>query len=271
MIYVGTSGFSYDDWKGYFYPERIQKKDMLAYYAANFNTVEVNSTYYAIPPASTFAAMDAKTPQDFKFVVKAHKDMTHTQIPQPTAFDVFLTSIKPIQESGKLGCILAQYPWSFKHTSDNIEKIKEFQSRVGEIPAVVEFRNAGWVNDDTFQLLRDLKLGFCCVDEPHLKGLVPRVAGVTSDIGYIRFHGRNAKDWWQHEEAYQRYNYLYSEEELEEWVPKVEYINKCSKTTYLFFNNHYQGKSVQNAQMFSRMLNLTLPKPSAQQMTFLDQ
>lgn len=270
MIYIGTSGFSYDDWKGYFYHEHLPKKDMLAHYAESFNTVEINSTYYAIPPASIFATMDAKTPQDFRFVVKAHKDMTHTENPQDATFDAFLTSIKPIRESGKLSCILAQYPWGYKYNSENINRLKELRDRVGDIPTVVEFRNADWVNNDTFQLLRELKLGFCCVDEPQLKGLMPRVAEVTSDIGYVRFHGRNAKDWWQHEEAYQRYNYLYSEEELEEWVPKVEDINQHSKTTYLFFNNHYQGKSVQNAKMFAQMLNLTLPQPTVQKMTFLD-
>lgn len=271
MIYVGTSGFSYEDWKGHFYPERIDKKDMLTYYSRQFGAVEVNSTYYTIPGAATFAAMDRKTPEGFQFVVKAHKDMTHAQPPSQDAFDAFIGAIRPLQESGKLGCILAQFPWSFKATPDNVATLREFRDRMGGLPAVVEFRNAGWVSDETFDLLRELNLGFCSVDEPHLKGLMPPVATATSSIGYVRFHGRNAKDWWQHEEAWQRYDYLYSEEELAEWAPKVEEIDTGTEKTYVFFNNHYQGKSAQNATMLARMLGLQLPvdgsEVSEQQLT----
>lgn len=265
MIYIGTSGFSYDDWKGHFYPEHISKKDMFAYYTSCFNTVEINSTYYLIPPARTFAPMDRKTPKDFKFVVKAHKDMTHIEKPLKTTFDSFLESIKPLNESGKLGCILAQYPWSFKYSPENIEKLTDFKSRVGDISTVIEFRNSEWLNEEVFTLLRKLNIGFCCVDEPELKGLLPRITQVTSNIGYVRFHGRNAKDWWEHEHAYQRYDYLYTEDELQEWVPKVESIQQSAETTYLFFNNHYQGKSAQNAGMFAKMLNINIPKPAVQQ------
>ena len=259
MIYIGTSGFSYDDWKGHFYPDRIDKKDMLSYYARSFNTVEINATYYAVPSAASVAAMDKKTPEDFQFVVKAHKDMTHADQPRPEVFDAFLAAIQPLRDSGKLGCVLAQYPWSFKPTPENQGRLRQFKDRVGDVPAVVEFRNADWVSEETFDGLRELGLGFCSVDEPRLKGLMPPIAVATSDIGYVRFHGRNAKKWWRHEQAHERYDYLYSKDELTEWVPKVEEIDGRTRKTYLFFNNHYQGKSAQNAKMFAAMLNLPLP------------
>lgn len=259
MIYIGTSGFSYDDWKGRFYPERIAKKDMLSYYAAMFKAVEINSTYYAIPPITTFATMDAKTPDDFRFAVKAHKDMTHTSDASDESFLAFLRSIRPLRDSGKFGCMLAQFPWSFKPTPENIDRLCEFRERVGDLPTVIEFRNSAWVNENTFALLRDLDLGFCSVDEPRLKGLMPPVAAATSAIGYVRFHGRNAAKWFKHDQAYERYDYLYSEEELNEWVPKVRDIESKTTQTYVFFNNHYQGKSVRNAAMFAKMLGLSIP------------
>ena len=259
MIRIGTSGFSYGDWKGKFYPERTAKKDMLAYYARGFNTTEINSTYYAIPAPNSFEAMAKKTPDDFEFVVKAHKDMTHIANPQREVFDTFLSSIEPLREAGKFGCMLAQYPWSFSRTPENIAGLREFRDRIGDLPAVIEFRNAGWVNEETFGLLRELDLGFCSVDEPHLKGLMPPIATATSNIGYVRFHGRNAKNWWKHEESYQRYDYLYTEEELTPWVPRVAEIEGQTSKTYVFFNNHYQGKSADNARVFASMLGMDLP------------
>lgn len=260
MIYIGTSGFSYDDWKGYFYPEKLSKKDMLGYYAHQFPAVEINSSYYAIPGARSFASMIDKTPDSFKFVVKAHKDMTHAENPDPNAFDMFLGAITPLQDAGQFGCMLAQYPWAFKKNPDNQDELRRFRDRVGDLPTVIEFRNAEWVEPETFELLNELNFGFCSVDEPHLKGLMPDVTAVTSSIGYVRFHGRNAKKWWKHDEAYERYDYLYSEDELQEWVPKVENVSLQAQDTYLFFNNHFQGKAPKNAKMFARMLGIQLPE-----------
>lgn len=259
MIRIGTSGFSYDDWSGHFYPEKLAKKDMLSYYARAFDAVELNSSYYSIPGARSFASMAAKTPDNFDFVVKAHKDMTHTKEPKGEVFDMFLGAITPLQDTGKFGCMLAQFPWGFKPSPDNVTKLRELRNRVGDLTTVIEFRNSDWVNEDTFGLLRELDFGFCSVDEPHLKGLMPGVAVATSDVAYVRFHGRNAKEWWHHEEAYQRYNYLYSEDELSEWVPKVNELDDKARKTYVFFNNHYRGQSASNAQLFARMLGLQLP------------
>lgn len=256
MIYIGTSGFSYDDWKGEFYPGKMDKKNMLAYYAQHFNSVEINSTYYAIPSAASFAAMDRKTPQDFKFVVKAHRDMTHSHEPQQESFNAFYEAVQPLLDSDKLGCVLAQFPWGFKKTSENIHRLKDFGEKAGQVRIVVEFRNSTWASDETFDLLRELDVGYCCVDEPRLKGLMPGMAVSTSETGYIRFHGRNAHKWWKHEEAYERYDYLYSEAELQEWIPKAEQVVQATQDTYMFFNNHYKGKSAANAKMFGRMLGV---------------
>ena len=263
MILIGTSGFSYDDWKGRFYPERISKKDMLPFYARQFTTTEINSSYYSIPGEASFAGMANKTPDGFEFTVKAHKDMTHVENPNPELFEIFLGSIRPLQEAGKFGCMLAQFPWSFKCTPENSKRLKDFRNMIGDLSTVIEFRNADWVNDDTFGLLRELSFGFCSVDEPHLKGLMPSVTEATSSIAYVRFHGRNAQNWWRHEESFQRYDYLYSEDELGKWIPKVHNLDDKATKTYVFFNNHYQGKSAENARMFAQMLGLKQPVSQA--------
>lgn len=263
MIYIGTSGFSYDDWKGHFYPEKFDKKSMLDFYARQFPAVEINSTYYTIPGPTSFAGMDRKTPPGFRFVVKAHQDMTHIDKPADETFEAFRAAIDPLRYAGKLGCVLAQFPWSFRHTAENYDQVRSFKERMGDLPTVVEFRNADWVNDDAFALLRELDLGFCSVDEPHLKGLMPPLAAATSKIGYVRFHGRNAKKWWKHDQPHERYDYLYTEDELSEWVPKAQAIASQTERTYLFFNNHYHGKSAQNARMFAKMMGIELPLESS--------
>lgn len=260
MIRIGTSGFSYDDWKGRFYPDSIKKADMLRYYARQFNTCEINSSYYTIPGEASFAGMARKTPDDFEFVVKAHKDMTHAKQPERELFEIFLGSIGPLKHEGKFGCVLAQYPQSCHYSDENKDRLLQFRDWIGDTTTVIEFRSADWVRDETFDLLRELNFGFCSVDEPHLEGLMPGVTAATSDIGYVRFHGRNYRQWHQHEQAHERYNYLYSEEELQPWVPKVTDIEHKTAKTYVFFNNHYQGKSAQNARMFAAMLGMELPQ-----------
>src|SRR5947209_15871083 len=145
--------------------------------------------------------------------------MMHAEEPQPEVFAAFRAALEPLQESGCLGCVLGQFPWSFRNTPENRDALRRFREELDAIPGVVEFRNSGWAQEETFVLLRELGLGYCCVDEPGLKGLMPRVAVATSPIGYVRFHGRNAAKWWHHEHAFERYDYLYTEDELAEWVP----------------------------------------------------
>jgi uncharacterized protein YecE (DUF72 family) len=262
-VRIGTSGFSYDDWRGFFYPEALPKREMLAYYAGRFPTVEVNATYYQIPPPTTFSQMARKVPRGFRFAVKAHRDMTHAEEFLPESFQQFRAAVEPLREAEMLGCVLGQFPWSFKATPQNRAALERFRAELPDLPVVIEFRNAGWVSEETFALLRELGFGFCGVDEPRLKGLMPQVVKATSPIGYVRFHGRNAAKWWQHEQAYERYDYLYTEDELAEWVPRIEELADETQETFVFFNNHYQGKAGQNAQMLALLLSLELPLTAA--------
>lgn len=258
-LLIGTSGFSYEDWRGHFYPPELPKGEMLSFYARHFPTVEVNATYYRIPPPTTFVQMARKVPSDFSFVVKANKEMTHATELQPSPFAEFREAVAPLVERGMLGGVLAQFPWSFREGPAQRDTLQKVRDLIPDLPLVVEFRNASWAREELVPFLQQLGVGYCCVDEPHLKGLMPPLAVATSPIGYVRFHGRNAAKWWQHEQAYERYDYLYSEEELAPWAPKIQAIARETERTYAFFNNHYQGKAGQNAKMLAQLLNVALP------------
>ncbi len=259
-ILVGTAGYSYDDWIGPFYPDSTSKRDFLNFYAQQFSLVEVNYTYYRMPNARTLAAMSRNTGSDFQFIIKANSAMTHQRDASPADFAQFADALEPLQEVDKLGGVLAQFPYSFHANSQNVDYLHRFRELLPALPVVIEFRNRKWVTKKTFEFLRGLDFGFCCVDQPRFDSLVPPVAEVTSDIGYLRFHGRNYQKWFNHDEAWERYDYLYSEEELGEWIDKVADMTQQAETVYVVFNNHYQGQAIQNALQFTEMLqNASLP------------
>ena len=253
-VMVGTSGYSYDDWVGPFYPSGLSKRTFLDYYARHFPAVEVNYTYYRMPNARTLAAMSQKTAPDFQFVIKANSAMTHERTADAAVFAEFAQGLSPLVAEGKLACVLAQFPYSFHPGPKSHVYMELFREQLPQLPIVIEFRNAKWFTAETFELLTELGFGYCCVDEPRLRNLMPPAAVATSEIGYVRFHGRNYEKWWHHDEAWERYDYLYSRQELEEWIEKIRQISDQTEQTYVFFNNHYQAQAVQNAQLFTEML-----------------
>ena len=141
------------------------------------------------------------------------------------------------------------------------EANRQFLTRLREgldgLPVVVEFRNSRWLEGDTtFDLLRSLEMGFCCVDEPRLKGLMPPVSVATTPVAYVRFHGRNAQKWWRHDHAWERYDYTYSQDELMDWVPRIQSLAEDSEVVYLYANNHWEGQSVGTARQLGLLLGL---------------
>lgn len=254
MLLIGTAGYSYEDWRGVFYPEDLDKKEMLPFYAREFSFTEVNSTFYAMPNRFMLYHMGEKTPEHFQFVIKAYRGMTHKREDNEQHFRDFREALKPLIEAGKLGCVLAQFPTSFRNKDENRDYLKEFKEMMGDIPVVVEFRHEEWINDRIFDLLEEEDLGYVCVDEPQFKTLVPPVVKATSRIGYVRFHGRNYKKWWQHKESHERYDYLYSEAELMDWVPNIRKLAEKAKKTFVSMNNHYRAQAVINGRMLREML-----------------
>jgi uncharacterized protein YecE (DUF72 family) len=259
-IRIGTAGYYYRDWLGKFYPRRTQPRDMLAYYARHFPFVEINSSYYGIPRPHTLERMIEQVPSGFEFVLKAHQDMTHTKGElKPEVFEQFRDALKPLRKAKMLGGVLAQFPWSFRRNPDTERYLKTLRRELPRTPVVVEFRNSEWIDPAIFDRLRELDLGFCCVDEPRFSRLVPPVVEATSSLGYVRFHGRNAKKWEHHAKPDERYDYLYSTKELKEWIPRVEQLAEQTDRMYIAYNNHPDAKSVINAREMADLLNLKLP------------
>ena len=260
QTYVGTSGFKFADWKGTFYPEGLKEKDWLVYYAQRFNTLEINSSYYRHNHPNTYARMIDKVPPGFQFTVKAHKAMTHAAgTDNEEDFRTFLDSIRPFEAAGEFGCVLAQFPTSFHNTPENRQYLALFRDRFGGIPMVVEFRSREWIEDEVFDFMREREIGYCAVDEPQFKTLVPPIAVATSAIGYVRFHGRNYQTWWQGGEGGKdRYDYRYTQQELEDWVPKIQHVAEQTQKVYIFMNNCFGGQAAMNALEMRSLLARTV-------------
>ncbi len=256
-LFIGTSGYKYDDWEGVYYPEGIKGNQFLSYYGKEFNTVEINFTYYTLPNPFIFQHMLKKVDKDFIFSIKAHCSATHKRDLCKEDLQKYFQSVKCLSREGRLGCILLQFPYSFKYSECNIKYLKELAKLYEGYNPVVEFRNISWMKKEVVSLLESLGLSFCNVDEPNIGGLLPPTAITTSSIGYIRFHGRGVKNWWNPEHAYQRYDYSYTTDELLEWVPRIKRIAKSTKKTFIYFNNHYRAKAVKSAQALIGLLKDT--------------
>jgi uncharacterized protein YecE (DUF72 family) len=196
MILIGTSGYSFPDWVGPFYPDGTTRARMLDYYVKQFPAVEVNATYYRIPPPSTLAAMERKTPPDFEFIIKTNAAMTHEASTDPALYDSLRRAVEPVARAGKLSGLLAQFPWAFRPGARSEEHLRAMKRLLPDSPLFVEFRHRSWITDQTFRFLEDAGLHYVSVDEPDLPGLVPPLARMTGNLGYVRLHGRNKDNWW---------------------------------------------------------------------------
>ena len=252
-IRVGTSGYSFADWVGPFYSAGTKRGAMLDEYVHHFDVVEINSTYYRVPSASMFERMNEKTPEGFEFIVKLFRGMTHEIVDDSEMYRHFTGAVAPLVEAGKFGGYLAQFPWKFKKSKAAQAHMGALRKKLGEAPLFVEFRHDSWIEDKTFEFLRDLGVGYCAVDEPRLKGLVPPLVAATTDEGYVRFHGRNAKNWWG-KGGGDRYDYDYNSEELSEWADKMLDLESKVKKVYAFFNNCHAGHAARNAELMIEML-----------------
>lgn len=261
MIYVGTSGYSFPDWVGPFYPPGLASREMLSFYGKHFRAVEINSTYYRIPPPLAMEHMAERTPPGFRFTVKLHGDHTHRRTRDPAVLESFLAALEPLERAGRFAGVLAQFPYSFRPSEEHRDYLRYLRESLGARPLFVEFRHDLWAKRETFALLDELSVGFCAVDEPKLPGLFPAIVRPTGPVGYIRFHGRNARDWWGGDGS-QRYNYLYTDEELREWRGAIRSLEARSRDTFVFFNNCHAGAAVQNAMRMAELLELPLGPPA---------
>lgn len=280
--------------KRWYPPDVTSPEERLRYYAGQFDTVEVDSTFYALPRRDVAARWAERTPDWFVFHIKAFGLMTghsvepralprdlrelphgvtrHGRVKDPSfeleeaVYERFREGIEPLREAGKLGGILLQFPVWFssrdrKERNRNLEHLEKVRSELEGYRLFVEFRHGSWVDDDhradTLAFLAEHEMGYVSVDEPQVLGAatVPPIAEATTDWAYVRFHGRNAETWSKRtEKASDRFDYLYSESELREWEGPVRSLAAATETTFVLFNNNKYDYAQRNAQMMNEIL-----------------
>lgn len=270
QIRIGTAGWSYRDWEGVFYPPEVQRKKMhaLEYLAHFFDVVEINTSFYGHikPELAKLWMRKVGFNPNFVFTAKLHRSFTHSPlaVTEPTS----AASIRPTDEDeakaregldvlaaqGKLAALLIQFPVSYKNTNLNREYLERLLRQFIEYPRVVEVRHDSWDNPETLASFAHENVAFCNIDQPVIGKSLEPTEHVTSKLGYVRLHGRNYKDWFDSDERNDRYNYLYTEKELEDWQGKIETIARKAETTYVITNNHYQGRAGVNALELKSML-----------------
>ncbi len=248
-VRIGVAGWSYTDWEGTVYPPHGSKFDHLAYLASFFDTIEINSPFYRIPPpshAKSWVRRVASNP-DFKFTTKVFRGFTHEKAKLGDAdVKAFRTYLDPLAEAGRLGALLLQFPWSFKNSPEACEKLESLFGAFTDYPKALEVRHASFQNDEFFRFLDEHDVAFVNVDQPLFHDSVKPADVVTGPLAYVRFHGRNYEKWFAHEESWERYNYLYSRDELEPWVDRIKRMSE-DKEAYVITNNHFRGQAVVNA------------------------
>ena len=277
-MYIGTSGWSYPRgegrWTGYFYPSK--KINELEYYSRFFNTVEINSSFYRPPSPGYVERWARSVPEDFLFTVKLWQKFTHSGMYEeasgeeaavyPEDVDLFNESMEPLVRYGKLGALLAQFPPSFRNNDSGQRVLNGIVSIFGRYNLAVELRHKSWSYDTyTAELFRKHNVSWVQIDEPMFSSSIAADLPLTSDMAYFRFHGRNREMWWKGNSE-TRYKYLYSPEEMEELIHKVEAAAGKVKQTFAFFNNHWQGYAPRNAVSMLRSMQLPFkefPEPSS--------
>jgi uncharacterized protein YecE (DUF72 family) len=260
MIRVGPAGWSYRDWEGVVYPRpRPRGFDPLAYLADYFDTIEINSTFYrpaAQESAESWAQRVGENPT-FRFTAKLWRRFTHERDEAFTRADVAAarTALDPLADAGRLGAVLLQFPWSFRRDDESRLWLDDVTRVFRKFPLVLEVRHESWNVPEFYQELSEGGIGFVNIDQPRFKHSIGPSATATSRVGYVRIHGRNYADWFRKDASVEkRYDYLYTGQELEPWVERIQVVTEEAEDVYVVTNNHYKGKGIANAVMLQAQL-----------------
>jgi uncharacterized protein YecE (DUF72 family) len=268
-IVVGTAGYSYTDWVGPYYPEGTPSSEFLTRYANDFPLTELNFSYYRMPEPQMLSRLVEKTPDGFRFVLKAHRSLTHDRgADRREDTRRFAEASRALQEPGRLAGLLLQFPYSFHYTRANRQYLAELCQALSAVagpgagapsadarPSLfLEYRNAEWQRESVYEEMRARNLALVMTDMPRLRGLPAPASVVTADRAYLRFHGRNASMWWEGDSR-SRYDYLYSAAELEEWVAPIRAVADRVSELIVTFNNHANAQAVHNAHALTQLLH----------------
>lgn len=257
-IYIGPAGWSYIDWKGIVYPRLKKGQTELAYLARYFNTVEINSSFYRIPSeahALSWIEQVRENP-DFLFSIKLWQGFTHEDAaPNHESTQAFINVLDVLQDHGKLAALLIQFPYRFKQNAENLTYIESLADQFNTYSCCIEFRHNSWNTPAIHQRLRSSKVTWVNIDQPVIADSIAPGHVITTRLGYIRLHGRNYRHWFNEQSGRDdRYNYLYSAAELQQWVQTVTEIDEKCERTIVIFNNHFRGQAVVNSLQLSALL-----------------
>ncbi len=245
-VYLGTGGYSNDDWLGKLYPEGTKSSDYLGIYAQHFNAVELNSSFYAIPGLKAFEGMVRKSEAKVRFAVKLNKVITHDRKADAELYKRMLESVQPLRDAGMLGPFLAQFPYSFHRTPENRKYLAGLVEHFKDERLAVEFRNQQWDMDEVRESFKEMGLVYVSVDYPQVSGMPAPQLYLTSDTAYVRMHGRNEKNWYGGDSAAARHDYLYNKDELREWVTDILARQEELTQVYVMMMNTTKGHALKN-------------------------
>jgi uncharacterized protein YecE (DUF72 family) len=238
-----------------------------SYLAKYFDTIEINVSFYRPILAKTADAwlQQVQQNENFRFTAKLWRGFTHDRNATAADEKEFKEGVTPLLEAGRLGALLLQFPWSFRNTQENREYITRLRGQFSEYPLVLEVRHASWSEPGTLDMLEQLDLGLCNIDQPLFKTSLKPSAVATSSIGYVRLHGRNYQSWFtENRHVGERYDYLYSVAELDPWLDRVKTVEGATEDVYVVTNNHFLGKAVVNALEIASILRgqpVSVPPP----------
>lgn len=252
-LYLGTGGYSNDDWLGLLYPPGTKKSQYLEIYAQHFNAVELNSSFYAIPGIKAFQGMVDKSGARVRFAVKVHQSVTHSRDADADIYARLVESVAPLREVGMLGPFLVQFPYSFHRTPENRRYLKDVVDRLSGERLAVEFRNEAWQVEDVLEAFEALGLTYVSVDYPQVSGMPAPELHITSDVAYLRLHGRNEASWYGGKTAAERHDYLYTPDELRSWVLDIKEKEDALTEVYAMFLNTTKGHALKNLKMLKEL------------------
>jgi uncharacterized protein YecE (DUF72 family) len=263
-VRIGVCSFADEGLLKHWYPRGVSTPaTRLAYYGERFDTTEVDSPFYHLPDPAVTGRWAQRTPPEFVFHVKAHRTMTHhEEAEQEQAFSEFRASLEPLELSGKLRGVLLQYHPSFKKSDEAKAELSRVRGLLDPLVPLIEFRHRSWLQgmerDDTLAFLEREGLAVVSVDAPPTRAsnVLPTFAAATHPLAYVRFHGRNVKTWnIKAEKSSERFNWMYSEEELAEWVERIERLTEDADEVYAMFNNNRDDFAPRSATILRGLLD----------------
>jgi len=278
-VLVGPAGWSYPDWNGIVYPaHRPPGFHEASYLAQYFDTIEINTSFYQ-PLRPGMAAQwieRVEANPKFLFTAKLWQKFTHEGGTTAEDEKAVREGFDVLMEAGLLGAVLLQFPFSFHNTAENLARLKQILGAFKSYPLAVEVRHSSWARKEFYELLHSKGIGFCNIDQPVIGKSIQPSERATSQVGYIRLHGRRYDTWFTDDPSSppeERYNYLYNDKELEPWAERIRHVAEHTQTTFVVTNNHYQGKAIVNALQLINLLSrskVKVPEPLRRQYPLLD-